>query len=94
MRCVDCCVRVKIIIICMVFNPYACEFARTYIFLNDLLIYIYIACDKECAMATCVPNPISLYYTWKERLSNNLPFEIKHVLIYRRTHLEWSNERH
>ena len=57
-------------------------------------INIYIACDKECAMATHVPDAISLYYTWKERLSNNLPFDIKHVLMYSRTHLEWSDERH
>ena len=25
--------------------------------------YVYIACDKECTMATRVPNPISLYCT-------------------------------
>ena len=40
-------------------------------------------------MATHVPNPISLYYTRKERLLNNLPFGIKHVLMY---HLAQSNE--
>ena len=41
------------------FNPLMHEM----FFLNVLLIYIYIACDKQCAMATRVPNPISLYYT-------------------------------
>ena len=24
---------------------------------------VYIACDKECTMATHMPNPLSLYYT-------------------------------
>ena len=30
----------------------------------------------------------------KERLSNNLPFDINHVLMYRRTHLAQSEEVH
>ena len=72
----------------MVFNPLTLIPVNSpaHYFFNDLLMYI--ACDKECAMATRVPNPISLYYTLKERLLNNLPFDIKHVLMYRRTHLE------
>ena len=43
-------------------------------------------------MATRVPDPISLYYTRKERLLNNLPFDIKHILMYRRTRLARSDE--
>ena len=61
-------------------------------FFFKCFIKVYIACDKECAMATRVPNPISLYCTWKERLLNNLPFYIKHVFMYRRTHLAQSDE--
>ena len=33
------------------------------LFLKKCFINVYIACDKECAMATRVPNPISLYCT-------------------------------
>ena len=48
--------------------------------------------DKECVMATCVPNPISFYYTSNESLSNKLSGSIKYVFMHTRTHLTRSDE--
>ena len=39
-------------------------------------INIYIACDKECAMATRVPNPISLYYNIHEKKGYRITFPL------------------
>ena len=43
-------------------------------------------------MATCVPNPISFYYTSNESLLNKLSGSIKYVLMYTKTHLTRSDE--
>ena len=45
-------------------------------------------CDKECMMATLVPNPVSFYYTSNKDLLNKLSFSIKYVLMYTRTRLK------
>ena len=45
-------------------------------------------------MATCMPNPVSFYYTSNEDLLNKLSCNIKYVLMYTRTHLTRSNEPH
>ena len=55
-------------------------------------IDVYITYDKENVMATCVPNPISFYYTSNESLLNNLYCRLKYVLMYTRTHLTRSDE--
>ena len=55
-------------------------------------INVYTTCDKECVMATRVPNPIRFYYTSNESLLNKLSFNIKYVLMYTRTHLTRSDE--
>ena len=55
---------------------------------HDLFkIHVYITCDKECAIATRVPNPIRFYYVSNESLLNKLSLNIKYVLMYTRTHL-------
>ena len=43
-------------------------------------------------MATCVPNPISFYYTSNESLLNKLSGSIKYILMYTRTRLTRSDE--
>ena len=43
-------------------------------------------------MATCMPNPISFYYTSNESLLNKLCGSIKHVLMHTRTHMTRSDE--
>ena len=55
-------------------------------------IVLYNTGDKECVMATRVPNPISFYYTSNESLLNKLSGSIKYVLMYTRTHLTRSEE--
>ena len=55
-------------------------------------INAYTTYDKECVMATRIPNPISLYYTSNESILNKISCSIKYVLIYTRTHLTQCNE--
>ena len=33
-------------------------------------VKVFTTCDKECVMVSCVPNPISFYYTSNESLLN------------------------
>ena len=47
-----------------------------------MLFKAYITCDKECTMATRLPNPISLYLLYMKRKVVKQPsFSIKHVLM-------------
>ena len=55
-------------------------------------INVYTTRDKECIMATYVPNPIRFFYTSNESLLNKPSFSIKYVLMCTRTHLTRSDE--
>ena len=55
-------------------------------------IKVYTTYDKECVMATHMPNPIRFCYTSNESLLNKLFCSIKCVLIYTRSHLTQSDE--
>ena len=52
------------------FNPLTRNFQKNWHFYTKnekreffFKIKVYTTCDKECVMATRVPNPISFYYT-------------------------------
>ena len=48
---------------------------------------VFSTCDKECVMATGVPNPISFYYISNESLLNKLSCSIKYVTRSEKTGL-------
>ena len=67
--------------------------------MNDacfLKINVYTTYDKECVMATRVPNPIRFCYTYNrtsnESLLHKFSFSVKYVLMCTRTNLTRSNE--
>ena len=56
--------------ICMVFNPLKPHMPEDWLFHNMhenhntfFAIKVYTTCDKECVMATHVPNSIDFHYT-------------------------------